>query len=277
MRTPYSFSVLRYLHDPVTQEFVNIGVAVYSAEARFLRVACSTHYARITRMFCKIDGARFRQLTRYVQDRINAIGADLPNQLPLEPALAIETLLARVLPADDSSMQFSAAGVGMSANLEMALADLFERYVERYAVAAETPRREDEDIWRTFRESLERRHVPVKLAPKKVVAPDYEYEFQHAWKNGHWHVYEPVSFDLVEGPSIVDKANRWLGRATSLRESGEDFEMYLLLGEPQDGRLAGDFQKAQNILRKMPGKATLVKESDAEHFAEELERELHRH
>jgi hypothetical protein len=265
------------LHDPVTQEFVNIGVAVYSAEAQFLRVTCTTHYARITRMFEKIDGTRFRQLTRYIQDRINDMGQRMSNDLPFEPGQAIETLLARVLPPDDSSMQFSPAGVGMSANLEKALADLFDRYVERYTVSTETPRREDEDIWRTFRQTLEQRDVVVPMEPKKIVAPNYEYEFQHAWKNGRWHVYEPVSFDLVEGPSIVDKANRWLGRATSLMDSAEDFQMYLLLGEPQDARLQPDFQKAQNILRKMPGKTRLVRESDAERFAEELEREVREH
>ena len=68
MRTPYSFSILRYVHDPVTQEFVNIGVALYSAQAGFLRAICTTHYARITHLFTKIDGNRFRQMTRYIQD-----------------------------------------------------------------------------------------------------------------------------------------------------------------------------------------------------------------
>ncbi len=48
MRTPYSFSVLRYVHDAVTQEFINIGVAVYPSEAGFLRAVCTTRYARIT-------------------------------------------------------------------------------------------------------------------------------------------------------------------------------------------------------------------------------------
>ncbi len=90
MKTAYSFSILRYVHDPVTQEFVNVGVAVYSAEARYLRVSCSTHYGRISRLFCKIDGTRFRQLTRYVQDQINTLGEKLPSELPFEPAQAID-------------------------------------------------------------------------------------------------------------------------------------------------------------------------------------------
>jgi hypothetical protein len=35
-KTPYSFSVLRYVHDPVSQEFANIGVAFFSSQARYL-------------------------------------------------------------------------------------------------------------------------------------------------------------------------------------------------------------------------------------------------
>jgi len=34
MKTAYSYSVLRYIHDPVTREFINIGVAVYSFDAK---------------------------------------------------------------------------------------------------------------------------------------------------------------------------------------------------------------------------------------------------
>ena len=278
MRTPYSFSILRYVHDPVTQEFVNIGVAVYSPEARFLRAMCTTHYARITGMFAKIDGYRFRQLTNYVQDKISEIGKCMPSELPFEPGRAIEQLLARVLPPDDSSVQFSHAGVGLSHDLDKTVAELYDRYVNRYASAAEPSRRDDEDIWRnTFREPLERRHVSAYLTPKRIVAPNYEYEFQHAWKNKVWHLYEPVSFDLIEDRSIVEKANRWVGRATSLMDSSEKFEIHLLLGEPADSQLKGTFIKAQNILNKMPAKKEFIHERNAEAFAEALEREVRQH
>ena len=277
MRKPYSFSVLRYVHDPVTQEFINIGVAVYSREAGFMRAVCTTHYARITRMFTKIDGNRFRQLTRYIQEQVSAIGEGLPSELPFETGGSIDQLLARVLPPDDSSVQFSRPGVGLSHDLEKATAELFERYVERYSLTNESSRRDDEDIWRTFRGPLEQRHITAHLVPKRIVAPNYDYEFQRAWKNGIWHVYEPVSFDMVDGGAIVDKANRWVGRATSLNDSSEQFELHLLLGEPQDSRLEGQFLKAQNILRKMPGKCELIRESEADAFAAEFEREIQQH
>ena len=248
MRTPYTFSILRYVHDPVTREFINIGVAVYSREAGFLRALCTTHYARITRTFTKIDGDRFRQLTRYIQEQVSAIGESLPMELPFEADVAIESLLARVLPPDDSSVQFSLPSAGLSGDLERTTAELFERYIERYSLTSESSRRDDEDIWRTFKEHLERLHLTALLAPKRIVAPNYEYEFQRAWKNGVWHLYEPVSFDMMDGGSIVEKANRWVGRATSLNDSVDSFQIHLLLGEPQDSRLHESFVKARNIL-----------------------------
>jgi|SRR6266404_4482839 len=138
MRKPYSFSILRYVHDPVTQEFVNIGVAVYSGEAGFLRAICTAHCTRINGMFERIDDNRFRQLTTYVQEKIGEIGANLPSTLPFEPMLAIEQLLARVLPPDDSSVRFSRGGVGLAHDLDKTMAELFERYVNRYASTADS-------------------------------------------------------------------------------------------------------------------------------------------
>jgi hypothetical protein len=183
----------------------------------------------------------------------------------------------KVLPRDDSSLQFSPAGVGLSSDLENTLGELFERYVEQYSRVGESDRRTDEEVWKVYREPLERRDIASKLLPKKIIAPNYEYEFQHSWKNQSWHVCEPVSFDLVEAPSILDKANRWVGRAISLSESKEDFKIHVLLGEPQDEKLRSTFIKAQNILHKMPEVNEFVRESDAEQFADHLKTQMNHH
>jgi hypothetical protein len=277
MKVPYSFSVLRYVHDAVTQEFVNIGVAVFSPDAGYLGARCTTSYARITHMFQRIDGPYFRETARYIQNQVCAVGSEYKKGLLFGSAPSIEKVLAQVLPPDDSALQFSKAGVGLSADLDKTLEQLFERHVERYTASGESPRRSDDDVWRIFREPLDKVLVTPRLKPKRIVAPSYEYEFERSWKNEIWHVYEPVSFDMVEAASILDKANRWVGRATSLMDSADQFRIYMLLGEPSDHRLKGTFVKAQNILNKMPGKKELVRESEAESFAEELAREVQGH
>jgi hypothetical protein len=261
----------------VTQEFINIGIAVFSQEARYFRAICTTRYARITSLFQKIDGQRFRQLSQYIQDQICAVGREYETALPFESGATIEGLLARVLPPDDSAIQFSKAGVGLSSDLDRTLNELFQRHVERYALSGEAPSRSDEDVWHVFREPLDRAFVTPRLKPKRIVAANYEYPFQQAWKNEIWHVYEPVSFDLVEASSMLDKANRWVGRATSLMDSADPHRIYLLLGGPQDERLQPSFIKAQNILNKMPGGPEFIQESEADDFAQELAREVQGH
>jgi hypothetical protein len=275
-KTPYSFSVLRYVHDPVSQEFANIGVAVFSSQGRYMDALCATNYGRISKIFGGIDGNRFRQATRYIQDQIQRIGRQLSGTLVFEPNAAIETILAGVLPPDDSAFQFSPEGVGVSADLNQTLKELFARFVDKYS-SPELVRRDEEEVWRVYREPLDRRHLTPYLRPKKIIAPNYEYEFQHSWKNEVHHLYEPVSFDLVESNSILDKANRWVGRATSLADSSDKFRLHLLLGEPQGASLKSTFTKASNILRKMPGNPELIRESEAEGFAEELAREIKAH
>ncbi len=272
----YSFSVLRYIHDGVTGEFVNIGVAVYSGDASFLQAKCTTQYGRITRMFSRIDGEQFKQLVRYIEEETKDLGRRLrQHALPfVELDTSLESFLKRILPPDDSAIQFSSSGYGVSADLDRTLAELFERYVERYAGEQEVASRSDDEVWRVFRGPLQRHNVLPHLVPKKIVAPNYEYEFRAGWKNNVWHVYEPVSFDLVESSSVVEKANRWVGRSASLAESDEPFKLHLLIGEPQDSRLHAVFRKANNILRKMSGSSEIIMESAAESFAADLEREL---
>ena len=63
----------------------------------------------------------------------------------------------------------------------------------------------------------------------------------------------------------------------SLNDSSERFKIHLLLGEPQDSNLQNVFIKAENILRNMPGKPELIRESEAEAFADEFAKEVRDH
>jgi hypothetical protein len=276
---PYSFSILRYMHDGVTAEFVNVGVALYAGDAVFLRAKCTTQYGRITRMFSRIDGDRFKQQVRFIEEEVTSLGRKL-QQKPFpfaELESDLPSLLKRVLPPDDSALQFSQCGFGVSTDLDRTLQEVYERYVDRYASEQETSSRSDEEIWRTFRTPLERRNLISALQPKTISAPDYGYDFQAGWKNGIWHVYEPVSFDLIEPNSLLEKANRWVGRSASLAESAEKFKLHLLIGAPRNPNLRETFRRSTSILRKMVTDTELVMETEAEQFAANLERQMADH
>jgi len=144
-------------------------VALYAPEAKYLNARCTSHYQRLSGMFEPIASDHFRQVTRYLQNQIEALGQRIATELALKrPPRNIEEVLAQVLPPDDSAIQFSTAGGGFTSDLDKSLHELYIRYVERYATRAERARRDEEDIWKVFRAPLEKREVIKYLTPKKL-------------------------------------------------------------------------------------------------------------
>lgn len=133
MKIPYSFSVLRYIHDIVTGEFINVGVVLYAPKARFLGAICTSSHDRLSRMFLNISGDHFLQVSRYIQAKLEEEGEKLSTQLPFDklPVSVLE-FTTKVLPPDDSSLQFSPEGYGLTENPRETLEQLYSRYVEEH-------------------------------------------------------------------------------------------------------------------------------------------------
>lgn len=279
MKATFHFSLLRYVYDPLTQEFVNIGVVVYSPEHAFLRASFTTRYSRISKMFGPIEGPSFRALSRFIETQISILNEKICRGLLFQDAKKdLQAILGEILPSDDGAIRFAVGGVGITEDPAKSLDILFQRYVSRYENPNDATRRNEDDVWKSFQESLKAKRVYSHLVPKKITAPDYEYQFERSWKNGIWHVFEPVSFDMADESSILEKASKWVGRSSSLSDSPEQFKLILLLGSPTDPRLMGAFQRAQNLLRaKITGERELVQEKDAEQFAEQVEAEFRQH
>ena len=278
MKTPYSFSVLRYIHDIVTGEFINVGVVLYAPKVRFLSAICTSRYGRLTKMFSNVNGDHFRQVSRYIQARLEEEGERLASELPFDklPPGVLE-FTTKILPVDDSSLQFAPEGYGVTENLQATLEQLYNRYVEKYYDKPEKHARNDEEVWRIFKKPLEEKRILGNLTPHQIIGTNYDHEFKYCWQNQKWHIHEPVSFDLIESASITDKANVWLGRIISLHDGGEPFKLNILLGAPQDDRLKPAFVKAQNIMNRMPCEHEFIREDEAEDFAESLRKGIVEH
>jgi hypothetical protein len=145
VRTAYSFTILRYVHDVVTGEFANVGVVLYAPEQRYLEARFTSSYERLNALFVKIDHGNYRNLIRHIGNRFTELAAEVREGLNLAPVQGIDELARRVLPSDDSSLQWSAAGGGFSDNVAETLGQLYARMVERYLRTGEVARRSDED------------------------------------------------------------------------------------------------------------------------------------
>ncbi len=215
---------------------------------------------------------------RYIQARFEEHATKFNAELPLagKPKSILE-IAHSILPPDDSSLQWSEPNGGITENPAATLDQLSARLVEKYEQREKLPSREDDDVWKIFRKELETKQVLARMQPKRIIAKDYDHEFEHAWRNGTWNLYQPLSMDLLEADSILDKANRWLGRATNLKDSDDQFHLWMLLGEPRIEKLRPAYAKARNILNKMPVKKDFISEKDAGQFSQDLAVEMAKH
>ena len=177
MKSAYSYTVLRYVHDTATGEFVNVGVVLYAPEAPFASAICRPTYGRVSKAFPDLDGDAFRRLMRLVQGRLEDVGARLTSELHLDGKPdSVMTLVHDILPADDSSLQWSPPGGGVTSDPSRTLDQVYRRMVTHYDDKVVQARRTDDDVWRTYKKTLESRQVLKHLHAKKIVVQDDEVE-----------------------------------------------------------------------------------------------------
>ncbi len=277
-KTAYTYTVLRYVHDFATGEFLNVGVALLAPERHYVNALCRTTYGRLKEVFPSLDGESFRAAMRHVTHEFERLRKELAEELPLRPtSRGIVGLAHAVLGADDSSLQWSPMGSGLTVDPDSTLERLYERFVMANEPRSPTHRRQDEDVWKRFSLELQQRQVLRHFVKKTISVDDDQVEFKHAWKNGVWHCLAPVSFDLASADSIREKAHKWLGQLTSVSKATEDFKLYFLVGEPTVAELRPAFESALSILGKSSIEQEFVPEAQAGELSERLAAEVLAH
>lgn len=277
-KQPYTYTVLRYVHDTTTGEFANVGVILLCPGLRYADALLSPKYGRLSKMFCGMDGEHYRTVIRHLELRFSELAEQFREELHLDGSpKSIHEMTSKVIARDDCSFQWSSIGSGLTSDPAATLENLFERMVERYEDKKANPSRSDEEIWKTFKKQFEERKILSRFAPKVIAVEDDDVEFEHSWKNQQWHCLESLSFDLQQPQSIKDKAHSWLGRVTSIQAAREKFKVYYLVGQPQFDRSKRAFEQALNILHKTPVEHEIIQEDEADHFAQEINSKIEEH
>jgi Protein of unknown function (DUF3037) len=276
-KTSYSYTVLRYVHDTTTGEFINAGVVLLARDLRFLGVKMRHTHGRLSAMFPDLDRDAFRSSMRVIEHALKDL-AETYAKDDLFPLASDALVIARtVLPHDDSSLQWSPVGGGLTSDPPAALDRVFERLVARYDGKTERVKRTDEDVWRPVKERLDRAGLSSRLRPTVIHGKVDEIKFNRAWKNGIWHCYEPLSFDLADAEYIKDKARRWSGFLSTVRDAADQFKPIFIVGAPHDEKLMPAFKNAVEILRNSPVQPEVFAESDADRLAAQMEADISAH
>jgi hypothetical protein len=160
MKTAYTYTILRYVHDVTSGEFANVGVVLLAPETGYAGALCRDTYGRISKMFPDMNREGFKSQMRYIESRIDELGDRLRGELSLEPAPADAGELARsVVPHDDSSLQWGPVGGGLCDDPAQKLEELFSRYVTQFDEKGALRSRTDEQVWSRFKRALDGKHV----------------------------------------------------------------------------------------------------------------------
>ena len=264
----YSFTILRYIHDIISGEFLNVGVVVYSPDSRELVVRTQSSIGRVRAAFPDMDLHIFRNMVKSIESGI----ARLAEEIADTPQDDGEDRDARnhgrsVLPDDDSSLQWGPVGFGITTDVSSTLDRLFARYVTKHDGPArhERSKRTDADVRRRFHEQLSQQGVDIPFRPKRVRGTEDEITFRSAWKNGNWHAVEPVSLDLANERGIKNKARLWRGHLDAVAEAArEEVSVHFVVARPSDAGLSRAFDSAKVILAGSPFSEDVVEEARAE-------------
>jgi hypothetical protein len=274
---PYTYTTLRYVHDVRTGEFLNVGVVVHVASLGRLEFRTRKTFGRAKHMFPDLDGEAFRTSMQAVDRTLAAQARRIADARLLDTDGTAASIARKALPADDSTLQWSEAGSGLSDDIAQTLDRLYARMVTRYDPHT-LRRRTDEDVWRPVREKLDQLEIPIQLEEKVIASATDEVSFKHAWKNGKWHAYEPLSLDLADADGIKDKARRWRGHLAAVADGArEDLKLHFIVGAPQNPTLQPAYQKALTILRQADFNPTVFEDTQIDNLVAEIEDEVRAH
>lgn len=277
-RFSYTYCSVKYVHDPVAGEMLNIGVLLFSTEKRQVVAKFERTYERLSSAFANFDGNHYRAVIsnlEYSVTRLNRIFE--PSLFHKEPFKDIKELFGSLVPDLGLSIQFGTVLAGITNDLEDEAERIFERLITSQFPQKEKRSRSDEEVWAVFNRPLAKKHLTQYLKPKHFTSNKYDLKFDYTFKNHKTHILDPITMDYAQEESIQNKAIKILGQATVLKENDEIGTLYLLLGEPRIASHRNAYIKAKNILNEIPLKKEFIEESEAEGFAEELASQMKEH
>lgn len=267
---PYTYVVLKYVHDAGAGEMLNVGVVLLAPEAHFADVRVETKFERLSQTFKGFEGPRFRRALQAFVSAFKVVQSDF-NREPLLSQRRYTTagdVVRSLWPDLGLSFAISEPLAGITSNAAAEVDALFDRMVTSLYDKKEAERRTDDQVWKDIYQPVLPLDVVAQLSEKSFETNEVSYKFDHAFKNGAWHVIQPVSMDYVSPDSIQRKATQWVGTTVGLEEVQELGTIYFLLGKPTGHTVA--YERAKSLLAKAPINKHIVEEHQKEIFAAEL-------
>ncbi len=273
----YQYQIVRYIHDLVTSEFINVGIVVYNSDVKFLKSKFISKYSRVTQFFPEANGHYLISSLKQFDKNINKISKE-QNELFFD-FNSLEEITSSFLPKDDSALICSEVFTALDVNLDSAIDYLYNNLIDKYTHKSNKTSLNDNQVWNNiYKDYFDKYSVTENLKPHKVTTLNDELEFEKSWKNGSWHCYQPISFDLKKEDAIKNKVYKWSGILTEIEKSNEHINIYFLAVNSKKHKDLGEFI-TDTLTRRANKKvlAKIVMQDEAENFAKQISSDMTEH
>jgi hypothetical protein len=273
-RVEYSYAVLSYAHDPASGEALNVGVVVTAPEAAFVDFRWEERTKRLSDAFRDFSGQTYRDAFRDFRRAIGPRSYPFGQHRLFQEELDAAALVRSIWADGGLSYRIGVKGAGLTRDPEATLEQLFERYVlDQQPGPRAEPTTSDDQVWKSFSADyplLQR--IQTASEPLRIDVPGAPLEFQHAVRNGKWHLLQPLSFDLVKSESIRDKAARWAGYGQMISRRRDIEQIVFLLGAPRRAENMQAFREAKEFLKAIELRSQLFDDTEQEASRDGIER-----
>lgn len=273
----YQYQIVRYIHDRVTSEFVNVGIVIFQRDKKVVASKFVSKYSRISQFFTNFSGHHLISTLKQFEREVERI-ATTSTELFFEYEL-ITDITNSILPKDDSALECSEVFNAIDINLDVALKDLFNRLVVKYITENDKEIIDDKHVWKNiYKNYFDKFEITKNLKLHSVVTNNDVLEFDKSWKNGIWNCYQPISFDLQRIDSIKNKVYKWSGILSELENSDEKINIYFLTANSRKHKTIKKFVEDTFTNRKNDRiNVTLIDEKEAEKFAKSVSKKIREH
>lgn len=211
-----NYAILRFQPYPETGEFANLGVVMLCNDGTFLYRMEMRQYARITHFFTKLDRSvltRARKAFGEELERIQRLMTDHKHDRQLQLGV-----FQHLIKPTETLMRFGPPGTIAAESPEKALARLFMSYVHH-----DFGTKPDVEQKLTQRVSRLLKNLPNRHYDKGTLnAGYYKVTFPFLWKDNSTarQAIKPISFDLDDPSSIIEKGDKWISKMERLIAAG---------------------------------------------------------
>ncbi len=244
------YSIIRFLPYVETGEFANVGVVLFSPDARYFDFRLLTKMRRVTTFFDRLDRRIVAEALRGYRTEMRRVAALVQEHFGagLVAPKEARQLFDEVTRARESVIRFSEPRTLLAADPVAELDRLYEHFVERTFA---TPEYHELILERTMRTMLKGEGLAERFKDARIHAGPVEFRVPFAARSENGEVIriiKPLHLAQPDPIQIFDHGTQWAGRLRLLREKMKHGPQVLLAVEaPQD---AGDRRDAYLAVAK---------------------------